>query len=173
MTRITIVDENDNPIGAKERDALGADDIYRVAAIWITKPGGDILMAQQAQSKKNDPGKWGPAVAGTIEEGEEYAANALKEAVEEIGLMINPKKLEKGPRIRLHPPGGNLFCQWFTYVTDMPTDVMELNKEEVAQVRWLSRDVVKQMIEKEPKLLVESAPQWIGELLKKSEIPVA
>ena len=170
MARITIVDENDNPIGAKPREALTADDCYRVSAIWITKPGGDILMAQRAHSKKNDPGKWGPAVAGTVEEGEEYLANAIKEAAEEIGLMINPKKLEKGPRIYIQRLGRNYFCQWFFYVTDMPTDVMELKKDEVAQVRWLSRDVVKQMLEKEPKLLVESTPQWLPKLLKETEI---
>ena len=99
-----------------------------------------------------------------------YFNNAVKEAVEEIGLMLNPKRLEKGPRIKVERPGRSYFCQWFTYVTDMPTDVMELNKEEVAQVRWLAREVVKQMIEKEPKLLVESAPQWMGELLKKTDI---
>lgn len=169
MSRITIVDENDTPIGAKDRDALGPNDIYRVAAIWITKPGGDILLAQRAHTKKHSPGKWGPAVAGTIEEGEEYAVNALKEAVEEIGLMINPKKLEKGPHQKVGTPNTKYFIQWFTYVTDMPTDVLELNKEEVAQVRWLSREVVRQMIEKEPGLLVESAPEWMGEFLKKSE----
>ena len=174
MARIIIVDENDNPIGAKPREAITADDCYRVAAIWITKPGGDILMAQRAQSKKHDPGKWGPAVAGTVEEGEEYLANAIKEAAEEIGLMINPKKLEKGPLLKVRREGGKyFFSQWFLYVTDMPTDVMEIDKEEVAQVRWLSQDVVKKMIETEPKLLVESAPQWIGQLLRQPETVAA
>ena len=173
MARIIIVDENDKPIGAKPRESITADDCYRVAAIWITKPGGDILMAQRAQSKKHDPGKWGPAVAGTVEEGEEYLANAIKESAEEIGLMVNPKKLEKGPHIKVVPPGGNYFCQWFFYVTDMPTDVMELQKDEVAQVRWLSRDVVKQMLEKEPSLLVHSAPQWLPKLLKETEVASA
>ena len=169
MARIIIVDENDTPIGAKPREALTADDCYRVAAIWITKPGGDILMAQRALTKKHAPGRWSTAVEGTVEEGEEYFTNAVKEAVEEIGLMVNPKRLEKGPLMKIQTPERKRFCQWFFYVTDMPTDVMEIDKEEVAQVRWLSQDVVRKMLETEPKLLVESAPQWLGQLLRKPE----
>ncbi len=172
MARIIIVDENDTPIGAKPREAVTADDCYRAAAIWITKPGGDILMAQRAQGKTS-AGRWGAAVTGTVEEGEEYLTNAIKESAEEIGLMVNPKKLEKGPHIRTQSSGRNYFTQWYTYVTDMPTDVMELKKDEVAQVRWLSREVVKQMLEKEPKLLVESAPQWLPKLLKETEVEAA
>ena len=87
--------------------------------------------------------------------------------------MVNPKKLEKGPLMKIQTPEGMRFCQWYLYVTDMPTDVMELQKDEVAQVRWLSREVVEQMLEKEPSLLTRSAPQWLPKLLTETEVPAA
>lgn len=85
-SKIIIVDENDTIIGHKNRDSMEDGDMYRVSALWIQNSKGDILLAQRSFDKRNDPGKWGPAVAGTVEEGETYESNIIKEAEEEIGL---------------------------------------------------------------------------------------
>ena len=58
---IIIVDENDNIIGHKKRGTLDKKDIYRVSALWIQNPKGDILLAQRKFTKKHHPGRWGPA----------------------------------------------------------------------------------------------------------------
>ncbi|MFA6422790.1 MAG: NUDIX domain-containing protein, partial [Candidatus Buchananbacteria bacterium] len=86
MAKIIIVNENDEAIGHKERNELDFSDIYRVSGLWITNLKGEILLAQRAFTKNHDPGKWGPAAAGTVEEGEDYETNILKEAEEELGL---------------------------------------------------------------------------------------
>ncbi|HWZ66027.1 MAG TPA: hypothetical protein VNX65_04555 [Patescibacteria group bacterium] len=41
--RIIIVNENDQVIGHKERGTLVKEDIYRVAALWVTNSQGKIL----------------------------------------------------------------------------------------------------------------------------------
>ena len=84
--KIIIVDEDDNIIGSKERNSIVSGDIYRVSALLIENSKGEILLAQRALTKKHDPGKWGPPVAGTVEEGETYESNIVKEAEEELGL---------------------------------------------------------------------------------------
>lgn len=66
--KIIIVNENDEIIGHKARGTLEQLDIYRVSALWIKNSQGDILLAQRKFTKKHDPGKWGPAVAGTNDE---------------------------------------------------------------------------------------------------------
>ncbi len=87
MTDFTIVDSNDNPIGAKHRQDKQYDDIYRVAALWLTDSiTGDVLLAQRKWTKKNNPGKWAAAVSGTVEPNETYEINIVKEIEEEIGL---------------------------------------------------------------------------------------
>lgn len=169
MSRITIVDESDKPIGSKERDLVGPEDIYRVAAIWITSPRGTILMAQRAAGKKHSPGKWAAAVVGTVEDGEDYKTNAVKEATEEIGLTVHADKLHEGPlqRIRIPNPTRNYFCQWFYYTTDMPIEVLELKADEVADLKWFSKDELLELMDKQPTMFVESAQTWMKEVMAK------
>jgi isopentenyldiphosphate isomerase len=75
--KIIIVNEKDKEIGLKERGTLKTEDIYRVTALWITNSKDEILLAKRALTKSNDPGKWGPAVAGTVDEGETYEENSI------------------------------------------------------------------------------------------------
>jgi isopentenyldiphosphate isomerase len=135
--RIVIVDNDDRIVGHKESGTLASKDIYRVSALWITNSHNEILLAQRQLSKHHDPGKWGPAVAGTVEEGETYEANILKEAEEEIGLTgINPTL---GPKRRVSGEH-NYFCQWYTLVIDKPAQDFTLQEEEVSQVKWFTRE---------------------------------
>jgi len=56
--RIVIVNDEDEIIGHKERGTLVKEDIYRVAALWVTNSKGEILLAQRQLGKRHDPGKW-------------------------------------------------------------------------------------------------------------------
>src|ERR1700761_7819266 len=87
MELIQIVDENDTLIGHKPRDQVSATtDYYRIACLWLENSKGEVLLAQRKWTKKNDPGTWGPAAAGTVDQGETYEQNMYKEAQEEIGV---------------------------------------------------------------------------------------
>src|SRR3989344_4999835 len=82
-----IVNDNDEVIGSKNREKIDPQkDIYRVSALWLTNSMGEILLAQRHRNKPKDPGKWGPAVAGTVQKGESYYDNIVKETKEELGL---------------------------------------------------------------------------------------
>lgn len=83
--RFLVVDDNDNIIGYKSKAAIDKDDLrYRVSALWITNSKREILLARRSYTKRHDPGKWGPAAAGTVEKGESYKDNIKKEAKEEL-----------------------------------------------------------------------------------------
>lgn len=98
--KIVIVDDKDNIICYKNRSEVRQEDIYRVSALWIINTKGEILLAKRALTKAHDPGKWGPAVAGTVEEGETYKTNIIKEAEEELGLKLIDLDLVEGPKKR-------------------------------------------------------------------------
>jgi len=145
--RIVVVDEQDEIIGYKERGTLTKDDIYRVSALWVTNSQGNILLAQRKFTKSHDPGKWGPAVAGTVDEGETYDSNIVKEAEEEIGLVdIKPTK---GPKRRVSGEY-NYFSQWYTLVVDKPAEDFVIQEEEVEQVKWFTRDELTHDIQAHP-----------------------
>lgn len=153
MPRIIIVDENDAIIGYKDRDAVKREDIYRVSALWITNSKGEILLAQRALSKSHDPGKWGPAVAGTVEEGEDYETNIIKEAAEEIGLRdIKPRMGPKERRTGEH----NYFCQRYLLELDKPLSEFVVDTAEVAQIRWFSKEELLKEMQHNPDQFLKS-----------------
>jgi len=134
--KIIEVDENDNEIGLRDRKDRSGDFIYRVSALWVINSKGDILLAQRALDKEHDPGKWGPAVAGTVEEGETYFSNIVKEAEEEIGLKnINPTA---GPKIK-REGRWKYFGQWYFLTVDKSIEEFKVSEREVAGLKWFGK----------------------------------
>jgi isopentenyldiphosphate isomerase len=126
------VDQNDKIIGYKKIEHLQEGDIYRVSALWITNSKGEILLARRHHTKSHDPRKWGPAVAETVDEGETYEANIIKEAREEIGLInIQPKP---GPKIEVQNQYHN-FVQWYTLNIDQAIPAFTIQEEEVEEIK--------------------------------------
>ncbi len=147
-----IVDDKDQIIGAKLRDEMDYPiDIYRVSALWLTNNSGQVLMAQRKFGKDADAGKWGPAVAGTVEEGETYEVNIYKEAEEEIGL--SGVKFEIGPKLRIVGPR-NYFCQWYTVVVDHELGDFTAQDEEVEALMFVAAsDLVKDVTDNPDKYI--------------------
>lgn len=161
---LIIVNDQDEVIGYKERGTLVLEDIYRVSALWVTNSRGDILLAQRKFTKKHHPGMWGPAVAGTNDEGETYESNIIKEAGEEIGLKnVQPTKSKK---TRVTPATGdyNHFTQWFTLVVDKPAEYFVIQEDEVEQVKWFTRAELQQELQEHPDQYLKSLP-WAMEAL--------
>jgi len=87
MTRIPIVNEQDEIIAYKERKETTRDDIRRIIGLDVFNEKGEVLIAKRHVNKEIDPDLWGPSVAGTVDEGFDYDGTVLKEAEEEIGLV--------------------------------------------------------------------------------------
>lgn len=160
--KIQIVNANDELIGVKERSEIDfQNDIYRVSALWLTNSKGETLLAKRAAIKRNDPNKWGPAVAGTIDEGETYDENIYKEADEEIGLTgVEFTKIKK---TRITYPR-NYFCQWYSVTLDRDPNSFKLQDDEVAEVAWVDVEQMKQELQATPEKYVPAMQQIIEEL---------
>lgn len=147
-SKIIVVDEEDNIIGYKERDTLDKKDIYRVSALWITNSQNEILLARRHHSKSHHPGKWGPAVTGTVEEGESYEENIIKETEEEIGLKNIKPKL--GPKTKTDNEY-HYFVQWYVLNVDKNISEFKIAKNEVEEIKWFTPKELKEQIDKHPK----------------------
>ncbi len=144
---INIVDRDDNIIGYKKRSQLDKKDIYQVSALWLKNSDGDILLAKRALTKKHHPGLWGPAVAGTVDKGETYFENIIKETEEEIGITdISPVEAVKkfSSSSYLH------FTQWFVATVDFPLSDFKIDPSEVAEIKWFSKDELLSALENTP-----------------------
>ena len=145
--KIIIVDKNDKIIGYKERGTLNSDDIYRVSALWLTNSRGEILLARRHHTKTHHPNMWGPAVAGTVDEGESYEENIIKESEEELGLKnIKPKI---GPKTENNGKFHH-FTQWYILNIDRNTDEFKIQEDEVEEVKWFSPEEFKKRLNENP-----------------------
>lgn len=160
--KIQIVDDQDKLIGVKERTEVDyKTDIYRVSALWLTNSKGQTLLAKRAAVKDKDPGKWGPAVAGTIDEGETYDVNIYKEAEEEIGLTN--EQFKKGQKILVKHPR-TYFCQWYFVTLDRDTDSFVMQEDEVDELTWIDIEQMKQELKANPDKYVPAMKQIVSEL---------
>ena len=160
--KIQIVDHQDQLIGVKERTEVDyKTDIYRVSALWLTNSKGQTLLAKRAAVKVKDPGKWGPAVAGTIDEGETYDVNIYKEAEEEIGLT--DEQFSKGPKTLIKHPR-TYFCQWYFVILDREVDSFVMQEDEVDELAWVEIAEIKQELETNPDKYVPAMKQIVDEL---------
>ncbi len=149
---------NDEIIGYQERSDPNPDSICRITALWLTNEKDEILIAQRSFSKKHGPGQWGPAVAGTVEKGETYDSNILKEAEEEIGLT-NTKLLlaHKVLEVTSH----KYFLQW--YVATVSSEYPFVKQDdEVEELRWVPIEALTQWQTEHPEQFVRN----FGEYLK-------
>ncbi len=150
--RIQVVDDKDIEIAERTFETINYQtDIYRVAAIWVFNDHGEVLLAQRQFNKEHSPGAWGPSAAGTVEVGESYQENILKETAEEIGINITEADLLIGPKrlTTANHPTRRYFTQWFYARCNQPAESFVLQEDEVAAVRWVDKaDIEKEVTEK-------------------------
>lgn len=159
---IPIVNDQDEIIDHIERATATEGKIYRVSALWLRNSEGKILLAQRSLTKAKHPGLWGPAVSGTLEQGETYESNIIKEASEEIGLKDLPMTL--GPKILIREDW-TFFLQWFLTTIDCKEEDFVLQKEEVERVKWFLPNEIREMIQQSPESFVPSIKSWPKEFL--------
>lgn len=159
IMRRVIVDSNDVVIGAKESmDIDFAKEIYRVSALWLWNSKGEVLIAQRTKSKGNDAGVWGPSVAGTVEAGESYEENIVKETEEEIGLtgvdfILDKKHFVSGKR--------NYFTQFYKAMSDRSIEEFTLQADEVDAVMWIKPKDLKYKVLAHPEEFVPAMKQCL------------
>jgi isopentenyl-diphosphate delta-isomerase len=159
-SKIYVVDDQDQIIGVKNRAEIDyKTDIYRVTALWLTNSRDEVLIVQRAFTKSKDPGLWGPAVAGTVDEGESYDDNIKKETEEEIGLT--DLTFKEGPKARICEPH-NYFCQWYTAVTEQQLHELMLEKDEVHTAKWVSEAELKRSVTSEPEKYLKNFSKTVA-----------
>ncbi len=156
--RIPIVDENDDLIEYKDKKDRDPKEITRVSALWVTDKDGNILLAKRALTKKDHAGLWGPAVAGSVEEGETYESNIIKEAEEEIGLT--GMSISLGPKNR-NSTSHEYFGQWFTTIVDHDYPFVKENME-VAELKWFSKDELRHMFQDNPNAFLPNFEKYFS-----------
>jgi isopentenyl-diphosphate Delta-isomerase len=155
MNKIIIVDRNDKPIALKTFSEINNIDIHRVSALWLSDLNtGDCLITQRKWTKHHDPGKWMAAASGTVDEGETYEQNMIKEIEEEIGL--SNLHLIEGPKEFVDDGKHKFFVQWFTAQVDKDDVTIKIQSDEVEAYSWINKDELIEDVRQDPNKYVPS-----------------
>ena len=131
---IPVVNLDDEIIWFKSRNDITTDDIYRVSACRIRDADGNILLAQRSFTKKNNPWKRWPAVAGTVSKDETYLQNIIKEIKEEINIDATEQDLTAWPK-KFRDWDRKYFWQWYVFTYTGSKDILIAEEWAVEQLK--------------------------------------
>jgi isopentenyl-diphosphate delta-isomerase len=141
--QIWQVDEKDKPIGPIGReDSRRTGARYRIVRISIEDGAGNILLQKRAADKKTYPGCWDTSAGGNVDYPEGYEEAAIREVGEEIGLaapVLEEVAYFYAEAVDSKGNKMNRFTKVYRASAAKDTRFV-LQKEEVSEVRWVSRD---------------------------------
>ena len=145
MEYLNAYDKDGNHIGKIEREAAHAESpgVYHKAVwVWFINSKKEVLVQKRSKDKKSSPLKWDFPSAGHVEFGEDLLATCVRETEEELGITIPKEKFEYLFRWQ---KGAWEFGETFLVKADIPIKDMQINPEEVEQVKWLAFDAFKKL----------------------------
>lgn len=144
MEKWDILNADGEPLGKtalRGKCNLKPGEYHLVVHIWIVSSKGDFLIQRRSDNKKLMPGEWA-ATGGAAISGEDSYTAANRELYEELGIPSNKQTLKKLIRIKRR---NSLLDVWFIN-TDIEYTKLRLQKDEVSEAKWVSRDELKKMI---------------------------
>jgi len=124
---------------------------HRSSHLWLVDSKGRILLQRRHPGKQTDPHRWDIAVAGHLSAGQTPLEAVVREAFEELGLVLLPSSLtflQATPKQYVEP--GFVDREWqhlFAGVWDGELSSLVLQPEEVVDARWMALDQYRQRIE--------------------------
>ncbi len=150
---IEVLTADGEPTGrTKAKSAVHRDgDWHRAVHVWIIGSDGRLLLQRRAWTKENHPGLWDISAAGHVSAGESAIEAAIRETAEELGVSVSAAELEHVATLReqWRLNGGtyldNEIHDVFIVRRDLEATALALQKEEVAEVQWVTADELRAM----------------------------
>lgn len=133
--------------------------MIRAASIWIVNENVEVLLAQRAHHKAQDPGVWGAAAAGKLELGESFDDAVVRETEEELSL----KAVDYTPHFLFekdfeHPDGElRKIGIYYAVLLKSKSGLIRIDANEVAEFAWFSLEDIEEKMRTNPEVLVPSA----------------
>ncbi|NLL12277.1 MAG: NUDIX domain-containing protein [Fibrobacter sp.] len=154
-----------NPDGTSAGYSLPRDEVHkkglwhRTVHIWILNFNKELLIQKRSLQKEVYPGLWDISCAGHLSSGEDCCTGAIRELKEELGLTVEPGELKYLFTVTQHyeSPDKLFIDNELTDVLllnkDVVIDAMRIDKNEVAEVKFISIDELqKSVMERSPLL---------------------
>jgi len=135
------------------------------AQIWIINSKKEVLIQKRAFSKDSYPGLWDISVAGHLSTEDTPEQAAIREIEEEIGLKLKSNQLHFFKRIQKSkiPKKGfidNEFNYLFGVKLDVDIENLNLQKEEVEAIKWISIPTFEEQLKKNKIIFVPHGNEY-------------
>ncbi|OPY62216.1 MAG: Isopentenyl-diphosphate Delta-isomerase [Pelotomaculum sp. PtaU1.Bin065] len=147
---VILVDENDNIIGTvKKMNAHTNPRLHRAFSIFIQNSKGELLIQQRAEQKYHCPGLWANTCCSHPRPDETLGEATSRRLWEEMGF--NTKMEEIFSFIYKTEFDNGLTEHEYDHVFVGKWDgTPKINLSEVADYKWISKDILKEDINKNP-----------------------
>lgn len=138
-----VCDENNNIVGQGMKSEILRKGLWhRTARVFVCNSQGGVLLQLRSKNKELYADRWDVGAAGHIAAGENCMDAAIREAKEEIGLIVAPADLELLAVEKFQLVWGNLDEKAFgyTYLAKFDGSIGELKiqAEEVQELKFIS-----------------------------------
>ena len=139
-------DINGKFLGAKPRSFCHGEDpgvYHKPVWIWIINDKHEILIQRRSANKKIEPNKRDSSCAGHVIAWEKTIDGAIREVYEELGVKTKKEDFKFICEYLID----EIFTigQIFLLKLNLDIDEFKLQKEEVAEVKWLNYDEFKKL----------------------------
>lgn len=143
MEKWEILDADGRPTGRtiNRGEPLRAGQYHLVEHIWIVDSKGRMLIQQRSPHLALMPGEWA-VNSGSAVAGEDSESAARRELFEELSIRTEPGELVYGGRMRRR----NSFTDLWILYRDIDCTSLRLQKEEVADTRWVTPEELTAML---------------------------
>ena len=146
MELVDLYDENRVPLG-KTAERYGKKEpgqYRRVVHVCLFGADGRLLLQRRTEEKHIWPGRWDVSIGGGVDAGETSRQGAEREFREELGYALDLTGIR--PTVTVNFTGG--FDDYYIVKADVDIAKFRLQKEEVAEVRWVTRQEALELLER-------------------------
>jgi 8-oxo-dGTP pyrophosphatase MutT (NUDIX family) len=144
-----VLDADGNKTGRyhERGKPMASGDYHLVVHVWKHNGKGEWLINRRALNRGTSIDGYWETTGGAALVGDDSLTAALREAKEELGLMLDPKKGTLFHRIPRHGDDGRTWFQdaW-VFEHDCPIEDVQYQKSETCDAMWASADKIREMI---------------------------
>jgi 16S rRNA (adenine1518-N6/adenine1519-N6)-dimethyltransferase len=141
-----VVDHEDRVVGVARRgDVHEKGLLHRAVHILVSRANGDLFLQQRSMQKDSHPGKWDSSASGHLDSGEAYAAAAVRELREELGIEVDT--LREVTSLPASEATGQEFLKVYLVSHEGP---FILHPTEISAGRWIRPDDLDEWIRRDP-----------------------
>ena len=139
-----LYDFNENPIEVVDRNNPKVWDkgIFHMGAdIWMINDDKKILVQKRSKYKKLEPNVWA-MTGGSVIYGETPTQTIVREAKEELGIDLNPNRLQFMTEFKTQ----NVWVKTFILKQNLDISQMIFSEDEVADAKWLTWNEIDDLV---------------------------